>query len=70
MLQEELKNSANALQQSVHISYVLLDEVHRLDNITADLQFDKERLTDRNSYLTNENEFLKAKLKEFELRQL
>ena len=66
ILQEELKNSAIALQQSVQISYTLLNEVHRLDNATTDLQYDKERLTERNYYLFSENEYLKAKLKEYE----
>ena len=66
ILQEELKNSAIALQQSVQISYTLLNEVHRLDNVTTDLQYDKERLTERNYYLFSENEYLKAKLKEYE----
>ena len=66
LLQKELQNSSKALQESIHISYTLLNEVHRLDNATADLLFDKERLTDRNYSLTKENEYLKAKLRQYE----
>lgn len=51
--------SSKALQESIHISCVLLHEVHRLDNVTADLVHDKDRLTNKNYQLQAENEYLK-----------
>lgn len=62
LLRSELKKSAVSLQESVHISYYLLNEVHKLDNDNAGLTYDKSRLSKRNRELIEENQQLRRML--------
>ena len=43
LLKKELFHSSKALQENIHLSYILLNEVNRLDNTTIDLLHDKNR---------------------------
>ncbi|CAI2365769.1 unnamed protein product [Moneuplotes crassus] len=67
-LKNELFQSSKALQENIQISYMLLNEVKRLDNLKIDLIYDKERLSTKNQDLADENLRLRQKLQKLSSR--